>query len=53
MNTSEFILLAIKEDVGDGDHTSLACIPEDAKGAAKLLVKDRGIIAGVQLALRR
>lgn len=41
---------AIHEDVGDGDHSSLACIPEDAQGKAKLLVKDNGIIAGVELA---
>jgi len=41
---------AIREDVGDGDHSSLACIPEDASGVAKLLVKDNGIIAGVEFA---
>ncbi|MCW8981986.1 MAG: carboxylating nicotinate-nucleotide diphosphorylase [Altibacter sp.] len=41
---------AIREDVGDGDHSSLACIPEDATGTAKLLVKDNGIIAGVDFA---
>jgi nicotinate-nucleotide pyrophosphorylase (carboxylating) len=41
---------AIREDVGDGDHSSLACIPEDATGKAKLLVKDDGIIAGVDFA---
>jgi nicotinate-nucleotide pyrophosphorylase (carboxylating) len=41
---------AIREDVGDGDHSSLACIPADAKGKAKLLVKDSGIIAGVEFA---
>ncbi|MET2985269.1 carboxylating nicotinate-nucleotide diphosphorylase [Aureibaculum conchae] len=41
---------AIREDVGDGDHSSLACIPETAKGRAKLLVKDEGIIAGVEFA---
>ncbi len=41
---------AIREDVGDGDHSSLACIPEDANGTAKLLVKDEGIIAGVDFA---
>lgn len=44
------ILNAIREDVGDGDHTSLSCIPNNAKGAAKLLVKDNGIIAGVEFA---
>ena len=41
---------AIREDIGDGDHTSLSCIPADAKGKAKLLVKDEGIIAGVEFA---
>ena len=41
---------AIREDVGDGDHSSLACIPEEAIGSAKLLVKDEGIIAGVDFA---
>ena len=41
---------AIREDVGDGDHSSLACIPEAAKGKAKLLVKADGVIAGVEFA---
>ncbi len=41
---------AIREDVGDGDHSSLACIPQQATGKAKLLVKDEGIIAGVKFA---
>ena len=41
---------AIREDIGDGDHTSLSCIPETAIGKAKLLVKDNGIIAGVEFA---
>ncbi|MEE9364306.1 MAG: carboxylating nicotinate-nucleotide diphosphorylase [Cellulophaga sp.] len=41
---------AIREDVGDGDHSSLACIPESATGKAKLLVKDEGIIAGIEFA---
>jgi len=40
----------IREDVGDGDHSSLACIPATAQGKAKLLVKDSGIIAGVEFA---
>lgn len=42
---------ALREDVGDGDHSTLACIPASSKGKAKLLVKDEGIIAGVELAL--
>ena len=41
---------AINEDVGDGDHSSLACIPDNARGKAKLLVKDKGIIGGVNFA---
>ena len=41
---------ALREDVGDGDHSSLACIPNSAVGKAKLLVKDTGIIAGVVFA---
>ena len=40
----------IREDIGTGDHSSLACIPHEAVGKAKLLVKDIGIIAGVELA---
>ncbi|MFD0762447.1 carboxylating nicotinate-nucleotide diphosphorylase [Lutibacter aestuarii] len=43
---------AIREDVGEGDHSSLACIPVEAKGKAKLLVKEDGIIAGVEMAKR-
>ncbi|CAL2108615.1 putative nicotinate-nucleotide pyrophosphorylase (carboxylating) [Tenacibaculum sp. 190524A02b] len=41
---------AIREDIGDGDHTSLSCIPANAEGKAKLLVKDEGVIAGVEFA---
>jgi len=41
---------AIREDVGPGDYSSLACIPGSAEGSAKLLVKDQGIIAGVEFA---
>lgn len=44
------IVNAIREDIGDGDHSSLACIPDTAAGKAKLLVKDEGIIAGVEFA---
>lgn len=47
---NQIISNAIREDVGDGDHSSLACIPKDAKGKAKLLVKDDGILAGVEFA---
>ncbi|MDA9126283.1 carboxylating nicotinate-nucleotide diphosphorylase [Flavobacteriaceae bacterium] len=41
---------AVREDVGDGDYTSLACIPSDALGKAKLLIKDNGVIAGINFA---
>jgi nicotinate-nucleotide pyrophosphorylase (carboxylating) len=41
---------AIREDVGDGDHSSVACIPASAKGKAKLLVKDEGVLAGIAFA---
>jgi nicotinate-nucleotide pyrophosphorylase (carboxylating) len=44
------IELAVSEDIGDGDHTSLASIPADASGRMKLLVKEPGIIAGVEIA---
>ncbi|MCL4111437.1 UNVERIFIED_CONTAM: hypothetical protein GTU68_020711 [Idotea baltica] len=47
---SQFIKDALHEDVQDGDHTSLACIPEQQISKAKLLVKDKGIIAGVEIA---
>ncbi|NBB30739.1 carboxylating nicotinate-nucleotide diphosphorylase [Cellulophaga sp. BC115SP] len=45
-----FIQNALTEDVGDGDHTSLSTVPHDAIGRARLLVKDKGILAGVELA---
>ena len=47
---SLIIANAIREDVGDGDHSSLACIPTTATGKAKLLVKDEGVLAGVAFA---
>lgn len=48
--TEELIELAVREDIGDGDHTSLACIPHDRQGRMKLLVKQQGIIAGIEIA---
>jgi nicotinate-nucleotide pyrophosphorylase (carboxylating) len=45
-----FIAEALREDIGDGDHTSLSCIPENERGKAQLYVKDKGILAGVELA---
>lgn len=50
MNLHEFIQLALAEDVGDGDHTSLSTIPADARKRARLLVKEAGILAGVEVA---
>ena len=47
---SEFIARALAEDVGDGDHSSLAAIPADAQNQARLLIKGEGILAGVELA---
>lgn len=46
----QIIKNGIREDIGPGDYSSLACIPADAQGKAKLLVKDEGIIAGVEFA---
>ena len=48
----ELIRLAFAEDIGDGDHTTLSCIPETAKGKVHLLVKENGILAGVSVAER-
>lgn len=46
-----FVKNAIAEDVGDGDHTSLSTIPQGTQGKAKLIVKEKGILAGIELAL--
>lgn len=46
----DFVKLALHEDVGDGDHTSLSCIPDTQMGKAKLLVKQDGILAGLEVA---
>ena len=46
----ELIELCIKEDIGDGDHTSLCCIPADAHGRMRLLCKQEGVIAGIEVA---
>ena len=48
----EIIDNALREDIGDGDHSSLSCVPLNATGHAKLLIKDNGILAGVELAER-
>ena len=44
------IELAFAEDIGDGDHTTLCCIPEDAVGKSKLLIKEEGVLAGIEIA---
>ncbi|HEY5471456.1 MAG TPA: carboxylating nicotinate-nucleotide diphosphorylase [Bacteroidales bacterium] len=46
----DFILRSLREDLGDGDHSSLACIPIKATGKAKLLIKEKGILAGMRVA---
>ena len=54
MNTNKlrlFIETSLKEDLGDGDHTSMGCIPKNTTSSAKLLIKDNGIIAGIELAV--
>jgi nicotinate-nucleotide pyrophosphorylase (carboxylating) len=52
MTVDEIIELALLEDIGDGDHSSLACVPENSSGKATLFIKDDGILAGVDLAVR-
>jgi nicotinate-nucleotide pyrophosphorylase (carboxylating) len=49
MDLRDYIRLALSEDVGDGDHTSLSTIPSDAQKRARLLVKEDGIVAGVEV----
>ena len=46
----KLIDLAFAEDIGDGDHTTLCCIPADAEGKSKLLIKEEGILAGIRIA---
>ena len=46
----ELIDLAFAEDIGDGDHTTLCCIPDTAMGKSRLLIKEPGILAGVEIA---
>jgi nicotinate-nucleotide pyrophosphorylase (carboxylating) len=47
----EFILRSLAEDIGDGDHSSLACIPFEATGKARLIVKEKGVLAGIRAAV--
>lgn len=46
----KLIELAFSEDIGDGDHTTLCCIPADAMGESRLLIKEEGVLAGVNVA---
>lgn len=46
----KLIDLAFAEDIGDGDHTTLCCIPDDAMGKSQLIIKERGILAGIEIA---
>ena len=48
----EAIKLAFAEDIGDGDHTTLCCIPETAMGKSQLIIKEDGVLAGVEMAKR-
>ena len=52
MTEDEYIALALKEDIGDGDHSSLSTIPADAQGKAKLLIKEDGILCGLEIAAK-
>jgi nicotinate-nucleotide pyrophosphorylase (carboxylating) len=47
----EFILNSLSEDLGNGDHSSLACIPSETIGKAKLLIKEKGVLAGIKVAV--
>ena len=46
----ELIALTLREDIGNGDHSSLSCIPAEAQGDMKLLIKQDGVLAGVDVA---
>ena len=48
---NEIIDRALQEDIGEGDHSTLSCVPENAKGKAELIIKEDGVLAGVELAL--
>lgn len=51
-NLDELIVMALREDVGDGDHSTLACIPPDAMGTAKMVAKQDGILCGAEVGQR-
>ena len=50
MEIKDFVKLSIKEDVKQGDHSSLSCIPKNKIGSAKLMIKENGIISGIEIA---
>lgn len=50
IDLKNFIQAAFAEDIGDGDHTTLSCIPADAMGKSQLIIKEKGILAGVEVA---
>ena len=50
MEIKDFVRLSIEEDVKQGDHSTLSCIPENRVGSAKLLIKENGIISGIEIA---
>ena len=49
---NKLIALSIAEDIGDGDHTTLSCIPQDANGKSRLIIKENGVLAGIAIARR-
>ena len=51
-NLDELIQMALREDIGDGDHSTLACIPPDATGTAKMVAKQEGILCGAEIGER-
>ncbi len=51
-STNDFIIRALNEDVGDGDHSSLSCIPAEAIGKVQLLIKEPGVLAGSEVAFK-
>ena len=49
---NQLVPLWFAEDIGDGDHTTLSCIPETARGKSQLIIKEKGVLAGVEIARR-
>ena len=52
MDLQRFVDFALEEDVKDGDHTTLACIPSEARGSMVLIMKEKGVLAGIDLSIR-